>query len=239
VFGDGAGEMSSRAASIQRTGETSTSSLPNWRQAEAVLASLPHGRELRELLDAMGVTLNGGMKARENEDPLVMLRDKEEDRVTVKLGDLRLYVIAPLEKRIDKLRKKWEEEVRKHPDPVVLAAFADQSVPNLSSIVVVADLKGKRMLLTGDARGNDILDGLEQAGLLDSNGAAHFDVLKMPHHGSDRNVTLKWLQKITADAYVVSANGQYGALIPGMAKGYCAPFGRAHGFAAAPLEDVA
>src|SRR5439155_23009911 len=38
----------------------------------------------------------------------------------------------------------------------------------------------------------------------------HEDVLKMPHHGSDRNVDRAFLSKVTADAYVVSANGQYG-----------------------------
>jgi hypothetical protein len=92
----------------------------------------------------------------------------------------------------------------------VLAAFADRSVPNLSSIVVVAEFAGLRMLLTGDARGDDILEGLATAGLLDADGAAHFDLIKMPHHGSNRNVTRDWLKMITADHYVISANGEHG-----------------------------
>ena len=43
------------------------------------------------------------------------------------------------------------------------------------------------MLLTGDARGDDVLAGLREAGLL-RRSPLHVDVLKLPHHGSDRNV---------------------------------------------------
>ena len=52
----------------------------------------------------------------------------------------------------------------------MLAAFVDKSVPNLSSIVVLAELGGKSMLLTGDARGDKILEGMELAGLLETGG---------------------------------------------------------------------
>lgn len=39
------------------------------------------------------------------------------------------------------------------------------SVANLSSVVVLAAVGKKRMLLTGDARGDKILEGLELVGL--------------------------------------------------------------------------
>ena len=41
-----------------------------------------------------------------------------------------------------------------------LAAFSDSSVANLSSIVVLAECGGKTMMLTGDARGDDIISGV-------------------------------------------------------------------------------
>ena len=63
----------------------------------------------------------------------------------------------------------------------------DKSVFNLSSIVVLADSGGRRMLLTGDARGDHVLDGIEAAGLF-KDDRLHVDLLKLPHHGSDRNV---------------------------------------------------
>ena len=84
----------------------------------------------------------------------------------------------------------------------------DDSAPNLSSIVISAEADDKRILLTGDARGDHILQGLEQAQLLDSQGQIHLDVLKLPHHGSVRNVNRAFFKTILADTYVLSANGR-------------------------------
>jgi beta-lactamase superfamily II metal-dependent hydrolase len=93
----------------------------------------------------------------------------------------------------------------------IAAAFVDKSIPNLSSIVVLASLHGKTMLLTGDARGDLILDSLEDCGLLPKDGGTmHVDLLKMPHHGSDRNMKQVFLERVTADHYVFSADGKNG-----------------------------
>src|SRR3546814_7234654 len=51
-----------------------------------------------------------------------------------------------------------------------IAAYVDRSVYNLSSIVVLAEADGKRLLLTGDGRGDHTLSGLEEAGLLAPGG---------------------------------------------------------------------
>ena len=87
-------------------------------------------------------------------------------------------------------------------------ANSDRSVPNLSSIVVLAEADGKRVLCTGDGRSDHLLQGLGRAGLLDAGGAMHVDVLKVAHHGSDRNATRKFFRLVTADTYVLSANGK-------------------------------
>jgi hypothetical protein len=75
--------------------------------------------------------------------------------------------------------------------------------------VVLAEMSGKKMLLTGDARGDDILEGLQAAGLLDE-PPLHVDLLKLPHHGSDRNVETDFFRKVIADHYVVSGDGTDG-----------------------------
>ncbi len=64
------------------------------------------------------------------------------------------------------------------------------------------------MLLTGDARGDFIEDSLRDAGMLVDN-SAHFDLFKVPHHGSDRNVSTSFFKKVTSDHYVFSANGKH------------------------------
>ena len=41
-------------------------------------------------------------------------------------------------------------------------------------------------------------------------GTLHVDLFKLPHHGSDRNVTKTFFKTVTADEYIVSANGKDG-----------------------------
>jgi hypothetical protein len=126
-------------------------------------------------------------------------------------GDgLSFVVVGPAGDRLDDLHEAWERDVRRRPPTEAkVAAYLDGSVYNLSSIVMLAQLKRKRMLLTGDARGDDILDGLRSAGLL-KRAPLHVDVLKLPHHGSDRNVETDFFRRIVADHYFVSGDGTHG-----------------------------
>jgi beta-lactamase superfamily II metal-dependent hydrolase len=112
---------------------------------------------------------------------------------------------------LGKLEKDWKKKAK--PTDAETAAYVDQSVYNLSSLVFVVEAKGTagksaRMLLTGDARGDHVIAGLEAGGFL-KGGKAHFDILKVPHHGSDRDFTADFFKSITATNYVISANGRY------------------------------
>ncbi len=176
--------------------------------SQVLLASVGQGRTLRAHAKARGIKLNGGFKGVGGGDGLVMALPKKPAVIT-RPGGLTLTVVGPSSQHLTDLLEEWKEDVAKNPDPVVVADFADKSVPNLSSIVVVAEFKGKKMLLTGDARGDFIREGLKIAGFLDKKGKAHFDLIKMPHHGSSRDMDLEWLQDLTADHYVISANGQF------------------------------
>jgi ribonuclease BN (tRNA processing enzyme) len=131
------------------------------------------------------------------------------------LNGLKLTVVGPTEEALTKLRKEWEDWLEENEpalasaDPSVLANL-DKSGPNLSSICLVAEAHGKRVLLTGDARSDFLLDGLKAQGMLDAAGCVHFDLMKVPHHGSDRNVTRAFFRNVTADKYVISADGKHG-----------------------------
>ena len=74
---------------------------------------------------------------------------------------------------------------------------------------MLAECEGKRMLLTGDARDDHILAGLDEAGIA-KDGKTHVDILKLPHHGSIRNMRPEFFERVTADHYVISANGRDG-----------------------------
>jgi hypothetical protein len=127
-------------------------------------------------------------------------------------GGLTLSVIGPMLPEVEALQeehRKWLEDQKKKPKPpsAALAAYVDESVPNLSSIVVLAELGEKRILFTGDARGDKILEGMKLVGLGDT---LHVDVLKGQHHGSENNYTQEFFERITADHYVFSGNGEHG-----------------------------
>jgi beta-lactamase superfamily II metal-dependent hydrolase len=74
----------------------------------------------------------------------------------------------------------------------------------------LAESGRRRILLTGDGLGDDVVAGLEAAGLMAPGGTFKVDILKVPHHGSARNVVGKLFDRVLADTYVLSANGKYG-----------------------------
>ena len=48
---------------------------------------------------------------------------------------------------------------------------------------------------------------LAQRNLLDANGKLHVDVLKVPHHGAEFNMSTPFAQAVTADDYIFCGNG--------------------------------
>ncbi|MEJ0106562.1 MAG: hypothetical protein WDO19_30230 [Bacteroidota bacterium] len=65
----------------------------------------------------------------------------------------------------------------------------------------------KTILLTGDGRTDDILKALEEKELIEPGGTLHVNVIKLPHHGSKANIRENFFQRLTADHYVISADG--------------------------------
>jgi hypothetical protein len=207
VTGTAAEEIRTRLASLAAgPGAVPVDSSADSRAGRVVAASVGQGRELRAWAAEHAIGLNMPFKGEGGKPGLVMA---PLTKPVSRPGGLKLHVVGPDRQRLADLLAQWKKEVAKHPDPVVVASFVDKSVPNLSSIVVVAEFEKRRMLLTGDARGDYIRDGLRQAGFLDGQDRAHFDLIKLPHHGSDRDMDEEWLRNITADHYVISANGQH------------------------------
>jgi hypothetical protein len=205
VVGNASDELSSRLAAVTASaldsGEDREGMQP---MSAAVLASVNQGRKLRSMARQLGIPLNRGFRG--------LVSSTEMGKAVLNIGaGLGFTVLCPTMKRLEALNKEWEKTLRElqKAGTAEIAAFVDRSVANLSSIVVLAELDGKRILFTGDARGDHILEGLERAELLE-NGKIHVDLFKIPHHGSNRNAALELFQKITADHYVISANGENG-----------------------------
>lgn len=134
---------------------------------------------------------------------------------TVRLGGVRIDVVGPSMAILEKLREEWLAWFARHGRGIasqrgVAALAADNKIPNLSSIVLLVRARGRSLLLTGDGRGDHIVAGLRERGLLQPGKTLHVDLLKLPHHGSARNASPDFFRTVTADRYVVSADGRYG-----------------------------
>lgn len=175
-----------------------------------VLASIEQGFRLRQDAERLGFPRNpefgGG---------LIIAR--KNGRANDIGHGLKFTVVGPMQPELKALHAKhvkWLEDLKregKSPHEA-LAAYVDKSIPNLSSIVVLAEFGSKRMLLTGDARGDKILEGLQLVGLLAPGEAStmHVDLLKVPHHGSANNLEDDFFGRITATHYIFSGDGEHG-----------------------------
>ena len=174
-----------------------------------VLAGINQNAQLRNDAQHLGLQLNA-----EFDGALVVARPKSQ---AIDIGSgLKFRVIGPMPGELKKLQKKHQTWLKERatsgltPEDA-LSAYIDKSVPSLSSIVVMAEVGKKRVLLTGDARGDSILEGLELAGLVKREGKIHVDVLKVPQHGNARNLPYDFFDRVTADHYIFSGNGEHGS----------------------------
>jgi beta-lactamase superfamily II metal-dependent hydrolase len=196
----------------QYSSSSSSSSKNNFAAAKAAIMATEQGHKLSLLAGILGIVINPGFPK-----GLVLIEEEEEAPNPIKIDNLTLRIIGPTKANLEELRNEWRKWLEKYETADIsepsIAAMADKSIPNLSSIVVLAEVDGKRVLITGDARGDHIIDGLRLAGgLFDDNddGHMHVDVLKVPHHGSARNVTKAFFKALTSDMYIISADGRYG-----------------------------
>jgi beta-lactamase superfamily II metal-dependent hydrolase len=180
----------------------------------AVLAGHGDGRTLRDdhrflFEKQLTATLNAPLTAGGGKATLIT----QEKTPEAKIEGLKFTIAGPSMKEIEALQKEFDEYIEKNglTAEAVLAAYADESVKNLSSIVCLAEFEKKTILLTGDARGDLIIDGLIARKLLkDKKATLKVDILKVPHHGSDNNVEDAFFTTIVADTYVLSGDGVNG-----------------------------
>jgi hypothetical protein len=171
----------------------------NARAIVHVLAGVAQGARVRNDSKRLDITRNSGFDG--------LVRPGAGPQVPYDVGSgLTFHVAGPLPRQLAALQEAFADQL---PPLKTLAAYEDRSVANLSSIVVLARFGEKTMLLTGDARGDYLLEGLAAEGLL-TDGKLHVDILKLQHHGSDRNARQDFFEQVTAHHYVASADGLHG-----------------------------
>jgi hypothetical protein len=198
------GEVAS--ASMATLAEEAVFGIDDYR-AQLIMQSVPQGNRLAS--DLRSLRLSGNKPV----NGLVVAREGQQK---FNIEGASVTIVGPLQKRINKLRVAWAAALSKATKAARQAALQelflparslDKSVPNLSSIVVLVEVGGRKLLLTGDAHGDDVVTGWKELGL--GAGPVNIDILKLPHHGSIRNVTKKLIEFFVADHYVFSANGKY------------------------------
>jgi hypothetical protein len=180
----------------------------------AVIASTGQGRRLRDAADRQTISVNHPFTPMGTGNVSLVRNDMLQGAID--WGDgLSIHVLHPDQERLLEMQKKWDDDLKvakkKGDDSIVLASVSkkDTSPFNLASIVCLVEFGGKHILLTGDARDDDILEGLRRANITDNNDRVHVDILKIPHHGSERNMSREFFEHVTADHYVISANGDF------------------------------
>jgi hypothetical protein len=177
----------------------------------AVVASVRQGADLRDVSERLGIARNEGAG-----DDLVQAPENGLRKLALAPG-LTLTILGPRDKQLQDLDEEWRRSEAAHPaDPDARAAdYLNRTVPNLSSIVLLVEAARSagaspvRVLLTGDAGGDHILESLDRTGT-GPGGRIHVDLLKVQHHGSNHSTTQDFFERVTADRYVISGNGKHG-----------------------------
>jgi len=167
---------------------------------DVVARGIAEGDQLQRGASALGIPINP------NFDGGLVLTEADARH---SLRDLDIRVLGPSQKALEKLRKQWLAWLERQHDRDI-GPGKDQSVPNLSSIMLLIASSGARALLPGDGRGDEIVDGLKASGAWQTGDALHVDLLKLPHHGSARNATPAFFRTVKADRYLICADGTNG-----------------------------
>lgn len=146
-------------------------------------------------------------------------------------GGMRLTLLSPGLKEIERLRVRWESAIRdftpgdvsearrrlelrkdyEPPDvPPVFGAKtlgSDRTPANGSSIAMLAEFEDQALLLTGDAHARVLAANLRRLANERGVPTVKVDGFKLPHHGSMANLTPDVLDAITCSRFLFSTNG--------------------------------
>lgn len=168
-----------------------------------IIKGYQQGTDLTEVAISLKIPINHGFPE------LIEVANRMKSS---RLNHAKLLVLGPTKRNIEQLRKEWRDwftkkyESRKSKSEFV--QILDKSVPNLASIMFLVEIKNRKILFTGDGVGKDIIEMLSKNEMLDKNGEFHVDVLKVPHHGSDRNSSPEFFKTVISKYYIISANGR-------------------------------
>jgi Metallo-beta-lactamase superfamily len=197
-------------------------------EGEALQRSVAEGEDLIKLLS--GITRAEPLPWNRVVDgkALATASDRTTRDIPIDNGP-RITLLSPTPKRLVALRREWQQALERlqrgepeevepptPPEPLTdLQALAeaetanDTSVPNGSSIAFLLEHRGASCLLGADAL--PTVPGGVLWALANARGGkpVAVDAVKLPHRGSQKNVSAKLLKLVSSKNYVVSTNGEH------------------------------
>lgn len=147
-----------------------------------------------------------------------LITDKTED---LNLGPINIKVLGPFKENIEALNKGWDKEIEKTKkngsscteyenikDLVKKPEDIKTSIINKSSIVLLIEIEGKKLLFTGDTSSDNLVRSLRKLNYSIEN-PIKLDLFKLPHHGSKKNLSKELVEMIDCSKYLISTNGSY------------------------------
>ena len=148
--------------------------------------------------------------------------------VTLLPGGARITLLSPTPVQLERLEREWDRAIqdagfepgdrdsareqlarRKEyaPPSDILGSQTDSSVANGSSIAVLFEFKGRRLLLGADAFAEVLEESLTRLAEERQVETIQVDAFKLAHHGSFSNISPSLLQLAPAIHYLISTNG--------------------------------
>jgi beta-lactamase superfamily II metal-dependent hydrolase len=185
-----------------------------WKQVQRYhdRAGVGQGNELGDLLDA-------SWKKQWNPKAIVL-----PAKPTRLAGGMKLTLLSPDVAKLKTLAREWvartpevlaEDRAGARRKPKRLDRYSvlelaavkldeDDAPANGSSIAFLIEAEGKRVLFGADAHPSVLLNALD--GYQREKRVA-LDAFKLPHHGSERNISVELLKKVRCSRFLVSSNG--------------------------------
>lgn len=168
-----------------------------------------------------------------NGGPVVRPLEQPPKTVTLP-DDLKLTILGPIQQRLEEFIDDWAEEVEKALEKGTLAEVStgveamgartppqlettvdleilaeertrpDKSPANGSSIALLLEYCGRKILLAGDAFPDDLIAAIEA---LYPNERLKLDAFKLPHHGSKKNISKSLVKSVDCVRWLLSTDG--------------------------------
>ena len=161
-------------------------------------------------------------------------KEGEPLKVIELAGGMKVTVLGPTMQRLEKLKPEWNKEINNAlqkkqnkssvsslesmgaslpleiPDAQSLRILAkqrplrDTKAANGSSIVLLLEYDGKKVLLAGDAFAEDLVDAIL---VLSSELPLKLEAFKVPHHCSRGNISKQLIETVDCTNWLISTDG--------------------------------